>query len=52
MKKREFIIKVLLEIKRRMLFFNIHNSNVRGLADREYCYKKLKRKLRKEIKRE
>lgn len=52
MNKREFIIKALLELKRRVFFFNISNSNVRGLADREYCYKKLKRKFRKEIKKE
>lgn len=52
MNKREFIIKALLEIKRRIMFFNITNLNVRGLADREHCYKKLKRKLKKEIKNE
>lgn len=52
MNKKEFLIKVLLEIKRRILFFNINNSNIRGLADREVCYKKMKRKLKKEIKYE
>lgn len=52
MGKREFLIKAFLEIKRRILFFNITNSNVRELADREHCYKKLKRKLKKEIKHE
>ncbi len=52
MKKREFVVKAYLETFRRIRLFNIKNSNIRGLADREYCYKKMKRKFRKIIKNE
>lgn len=33
MNKREFIIKALFKLKRRVLFFNISNANVRELVN-------------------
>ena len=47
---RHFCIKAYLEIMRRIRFFNIRNKVVRNLADREYCYAKMKRRFRKFLK--
>lgn len=52
MKRREFIIKALQELNRRLKYFNIKNSYVRDLADKEKNYYKLKRKFRKIINNE
>lgn len=47
MKKREFLIKVILYISRNIRYFNVVNPNIIALAERERCYRKLKRKYRK-----
>lgn len=49
MNRREFLKKVLIELKRRIMFFNINNKNVRDLADRQHIYKFLKRRYKKII---
>ena len=41
--------KIYLELKRRIMYFNIRNANVRNLAYREYCFKKLKRKFKNKL---
>lgn len=47
MKKREFLIKVIQYISRNIRYFNVVNLNIIALAERERCYRKLKRKYRK-----
>ena len=47
MKKREFLIKVIQYISRNIRYFNVVNPNIIALAERERCYRKLKRKYRK-----
>lgn len=47
MKKREFLIKSIQYISRNIRYFNVVNSNIIALAERERCYRKLKRKYRK-----
>lgn len=47
MKKREFLIKAIQYISRNIRYFNVVNSNIIALAERERCYRKLKRKYRK-----
>ena len=47
MKKREFLIKAIQYISRNIRYFNVVNSNIIVLAERERCYRKLKRKYRK-----
>lgn len=47
MKKREFLIKAIQYISRNIRYFNVVNPNIIALAERERCYRKLKRKYRK-----
>lgn len=47
MKKREFLIKAIQYISRNIRYFNLVNPNIIALAERERCYRKLKRKYRK-----
>ena len=47
MNKREFLIKAIQYISRNIRYFNVINPNIIGLAERERCYRKLKRKYRK-----
>lgn len=47
MKKREFLIKVIQYISRNIRYFNVVNPNIIALAERERCYRKLKRTYRK-----
>ena len=47
MNKREFLIKAIQYISRNIRYFNIINPNIIGLAERERCYRKLKRKYKK-----
>lgn len=47
MKKREFLIKAIQYISRNIRYFNVVNPNIIVLAERERCYRKLKRKYRK-----
>ena len=47
MNKREFLIKAIQYISRNIRYFNVVNSNIIALAERERCYRKLKRKYRK-----
>lgn len=47
MNKREFLIKAIQYISRNIRYFNVINSNIIGLAERERCYRKLKRKYKK-----
>lgn len=47
MKKREFLIKIIQYISRNIRYFNVVNPNIIALAERERCYRKLKRKYRK-----
>ena len=49
---KQFISKCINALRERIIYFNVRNINVRSLAYREYCYKKLKRKYRKLLKRE
>lgn len=47
MNKREFLIKAIQYISRNIRYFNVINPNIIGLAERERCYRKLKRKYKK-----
>lgn len=47
MNKREFLIKAIQYIIRNIRYFNVINPNIIGLAERERCYRKLKRKYKK-----
>ena len=47
MKKREFLIKAIQYISRNIRYFNVVNPNIIALAERERCYRKLKRKYKK-----
>ena len=47
MNKREFLIKAIQYISRNIRYFNVVNPNIIALAERERCYRKLKRKYKK-----
>ena len=47
MNKREFLIKVIQYVSRNIRYFNVINPNIIALAERERCYRKLKRKYKK-----
>ena len=47
MNKRKFLIKAIQYISRNIRYFNVINPNIIGLAERERCYRKLKRKYKK-----
>ena len=47
MNKREFLIKAIQYMSRNIRYFNVINPNIIGLAERERCYRKLKRKYKK-----
>ena len=47
MNKREFLIKAIQYVSRNIRYFNVINPNIIGLAERERCYRKLKRKYKK-----
>ena len=47
MNKREFLIKAIQYISRNIRYFSVINPNIIGLAERERCYRKLKRKYKK-----
>lgn len=47
MKKREFLIKAIQYVSRNIRYFNVINPNIIALAERERCYRKLKRKYKK-----
>ena len=47
MNKREFLIKAIQYVSRNIRYFNVINPNIIALAERERCYRKLKRKYKK-----
>lgn len=44
-----FISKVLNYLKREIYFFNVRNANIRDLAFKNYCYKRMYKKYKKII---
>ena len=51
MRKINFFLisRIINYIKKEILFINVRNSNIRDLAFKDYCYKKMNRKYRKII---